>query len=182
MSERERWVVYPLIFFALGAAIRDKLLQRVEAKEVVCESLQIVDLQNPGLPLAELAFERGNSKDPDTASPNVGTLQLIDSKGNILCKIEDETFIKNLDTQLTQTRYLQVVDPHGHVLVSAATEETPDLKSAEEETQVGIPHQGVIFLNNERLQSGVKIAPQQTKQQPSEQLDTESQRDESDQL
>ena len=176
MSERERWVVYPLIFFALGAAIRDKLLQRVEAKEVVCESLQIVDLQNPGLPLAELAFERGSSDDPEQASANVGTLQLIDSKGNILCKIEDETFIKNLDTQLTQTRYLQVVDPHGHVLVSAATEETPDVPTelSENELHVGIPHQGVIILNNERLQSGVKIAPQQPKKLPLDQQKTES--------
>ena len=25
MSERERWIVYPLLFFALGAALRDKL-------------------------------------------------------------------------------------------------------------------------------------------------------------
>ena len=29
MSERERWIVYPLLLFALGAAIRDKLMQRV---------------------------------------------------------------------------------------------------------------------------------------------------------
>ena len=25
MTERERWIVYPLLFLALGAALRDKL-------------------------------------------------------------------------------------------------------------------------------------------------------------
>jgi hypothetical protein len=28
MTERERWIVYPLLFLALGAALRDKLVDR----------------------------------------------------------------------------------------------------------------------------------------------------------
>ena len=43
MSERERWIIYPLLFFALGAGIRDKILQRVEVKEIFCESLRIIE-------------------------------------------------------------------------------------------------------------------------------------------
>ncbi len=43
MSERERWIVYPLLFLALGAALRDKLLQRTWAKSLVCEQLVMVD-------------------------------------------------------------------------------------------------------------------------------------------
>ena len=54
MSERERWIVYPLLFFALGAALRDKILQTVEAKEIVCERLRIVDRTDPNAILAEL--------------------------------------------------------------------------------------------------------------------------------
>ncbi len=64
MSERERWIVYPLIFFALGAAVRDKILQRVEVKEIICESVKIVDLQNPTIELAVLGFQRAPSNDP----------------------------------------------------------------------------------------------------------------------
>ena len=48
MSERERWIVYPLLFLALGVALRDKLLHRiellhhVESREIVCRDLRIV--------------------------------------------------------------------------------------------------------------------------------------------
>ena len=45
MSERERWIVYPLLFLALGAALRDKLLKQTEVASVICESLTIVDDQ-----------------------------------------------------------------------------------------------------------------------------------------
>ena len=34
MSDRERWIVYPLLFLALGVALRDKLTQMVEAQTV----------------------------------------------------------------------------------------------------------------------------------------------------
>lgn len=32
MSERERWVIYPLLFLALGVALRDKVMHRVETR------------------------------------------------------------------------------------------------------------------------------------------------------
>jgi hypothetical protein len=43
MSERERWVVYPLLFLALGAALRDKLFDSTTTKRVVCQELTVVD-------------------------------------------------------------------------------------------------------------------------------------------
>ena len=39
MSERERWIVYPLLFLALGAALRDKIFNLTQSQTVVCESL-----------------------------------------------------------------------------------------------------------------------------------------------
>jgi hypothetical protein len=48
MSERERWVVYPLLFLALGAALRDKLVDRTTAKSIVCQELIVVDEQPLG--------------------------------------------------------------------------------------------------------------------------------------
>ncbi|MEO1498624.1 MAG: hypothetical protein AAFV43_15885 [Planctomycetota bacterium] len=43
MSERERWIVYPLLFLALGAALRDKIAKQTQTKEIVCERLFLVD-------------------------------------------------------------------------------------------------------------------------------------------
>lgn len=43
MSERERWVVYPLLFLALGAALRDKLVDRTTAKSIRCQELVVAD-------------------------------------------------------------------------------------------------------------------------------------------
>ena len=79
MSERERWIVYPLLFFALGASIRDKLLQRVEAKNIRCESLQIVDLNNPQRILAEF----GLGKTIDTATKSRAAVLRADE---LICK------------------------------------------------------------------------------------------------
>jgi len=44
MSERERWIVYPLLFLTLGIALRDKLggtAKKIEAQRVVCEQLVV---------------------------------------------------------------------------------------------------------------------------------------------
>ena len=87
MSERERWIVYPLLMFALGAAVRDKLLQRVESKEIRCEKLQIVDQQDPDRPLAQLTFKRAIDNDPTQLADRVGALQLLDSDGRQVCDI-----------------------------------------------------------------------------------------------
>lgn len=43
MSERERWVVYPLLFLALGVALRDELMNRTWSRNVVCERLVLID-------------------------------------------------------------------------------------------------------------------------------------------
>jgi hypothetical protein len=48
MTERERWIVYPLLFLALGAALRDKLFDRTTTKSIVCEELTIVDQEPLG--------------------------------------------------------------------------------------------------------------------------------------
>jgi hypothetical protein len=43
MTERERWVVYPLLFLALGAALRDKLFDRTTSRSIVCQELTVLD-------------------------------------------------------------------------------------------------------------------------------------------
>jgi hypothetical protein len=58
MSERERWIVYPLLFLALGAAMRDKLFNLTRSQKVVCEALAVYENGDPQRPLAILGAER----------------------------------------------------------------------------------------------------------------------------
>jgi hypothetical protein len=51
MTERERWIVYPLLFLALGAALRDKLFDRTTSEiieSIVCQELTVVDTEPVG--------------------------------------------------------------------------------------------------------------------------------------
>ena len=41
MSTRERWIVYPLLFLALGAALRDKLVEKIEISRLKCNRLEV---------------------------------------------------------------------------------------------------------------------------------------------
>lgn len=45
MSERERWIVYPLLFLALGAALRDKLIKKTESDVVVAQTVECNELR-----------------------------------------------------------------------------------------------------------------------------------------
>ena len=154
MSERERWIVYPLIFFALGAAVRDKILQRVEAKEIVCESVKIVDLQDPTIALAVLGYQRAPSNDPTQLADRVGRLRLVDSEGNEVCDIKSDVYFHRLRTHL-----LQVSDPLGQPLVTAGTEPVLVPGTLVEGQDPMVSYQGVIYLNNKPLGTGVRLAP-----------------------
>ncbi len=45
MSQRERWIVYPLLFLALGIAVRDKLIppERLDVGLLRCDQLEVLD-------------------------------------------------------------------------------------------------------------------------------------------
>ena len=146
MSERERWIVYPLLMFALGAALRDKLIQRVESEVIRCASLQIVDQQNPDITLAELGFLEANASDPTQLSERVGSLQLRDGKGNIVCNINNDILAGRL-----VARQLLIVDEQFRPLVIAATEAQPTFSLRD--TDPPVSYRGVIYLNNQPLQA-----------------------------
>jgi hypothetical protein len=74
MTERERWVVYPLLFLALGAALRDKLGGSTKTKSIVCQELRIEDEPSGNQPARTLAVIRG--MEPTTNSPSVGVLEI----------------------------------------------------------------------------------------------------------
>lgn len=56
MNERERWIVYPLLFLALGAALRDKIIKTTESQRIKCQGLVVVDAEDR--PLLVLGAEQ----------------------------------------------------------------------------------------------------------------------------
>ena len=151
MSERERWIVYPLLFFALGAAVRDKILHRVDAKEIYCETLKIVDQQDPlGRTLAELGIQRARPNDPTQLADRIGMLRLVDSDGRVACQIGSDAIFERI-----VSNQLLIIDDKQRPLVVAGVEQAPGMILPNGEQTV--TSQGVIYLNNQKL--GIKIAP-----------------------
>jgi hypothetical protein len=83
MSDRERWIVYPLLFLALGAALRDKLVDRTTTKSIACQELRIVDehpLGREPVLLARLgSIPRSKADDPYSAQLVLnGQIEVVD--------------------------------------------------------------------------------------------------------
>jgi hypothetical protein len=54
MSSRERWTVYPLLFLALGIALKDKVTKNIATDHVSCKSLYVTDRQ--GIPQVQVGL------------------------------------------------------------------------------------------------------------------------------
>lgn len=67
MTERERWIVYPLLFLALGAALRDKIIKTTESQRIKCQGLCVFDSNDE--PLLILGAEQFPELRPD--APNL---------------------------------------------------------------------------------------------------------------
>lgn len=75
MTERERWIVYPLLFLALGAALRDKMIDRTTTKSIVCQELVVIGEQPLGQDPVLLA-RLGRNDQADSDGPPTGQLLL----------------------------------------------------------------------------------------------------------
>ena len=118
MNERERWIVYPLLFFALGASLRDKFLQHVSSKDIECQRLVakqiecegailVLDPENPSRPLVELGRAQPNVGAAARGSRGFGVLVLRDNSGREFCGvINNELFVRRI-----QCEGVAVVDP-----------------------------------------------------------------------
>ena len=94
MTERERWIVYPLLFLALGAALRDKLVDRTVTKSIVCQELSIVDEGVNG-PQSQRVLARIGRAKPASGGKSVGILQMY---GDI--ELVDEELSSNLPVRM----------------------------------------------------------------------------------
>ncbi len=70
MTERERWIVYPLLFLALGAALRDKLVDRTTTKSIRCQEL-VVEEEPVGNQPARVLAKIGRT-DSTATTPAIG--------------------------------------------------------------------------------------------------------------
>lgn len=129
MNERERWIIYPLLFFALGAALRDKFTQqvttdRLHAGKIFCEELVVFDSEKPDRPVAKLS-----SNPPQGNAPNAdryGVFLLIDSEGKELCGVTNN----QLQVSRIACNEVTILDPkdQGQILarLTAAEAKKPD--------------------------------------------------------
>ena len=156
MSERERWIVYPLLFFALGAALRDKVLQRVDTKEVLCESVKIIDHQDPTRLLAELSFQPTSGDGANPFSDRVGTLRLIDREGKELCNFPQSGFVQQLSANLVTVSG----GPNNSPLVVIGSEPVPGMMIGE--AQPTVNYEGVVYLSSGNWGRRTRLAPPPT--------------------
>jgi hypothetical protein len=135
MNERERWIVYPLLFFALGASLRDKFLQRVTtdelfAKHVVCDELSVRDPAKDGRIVARLT----SGSPPGAAGQNAdrfGVLALFDSEGRELCGVTNDALqVRQIGCDELISKSISVVDPLNPqrrlALLTSASSRQPD--------------------------------------------------------
>jgi hypothetical protein len=153
MSERERWIVYPLLFFALGAALRDKYTQqvqtdRVHASHITCEEITIVDPETPDRIVARLGSDPLQAT--NTAGANrYGVLQLIDVANKNLCTVTNNQLVVGE----IGCKGLAVIDPaNGKILANLTSAESRTSPTAAPERV------GVLLLNNQKF-GGVMTAP-----------------------
>ncbi len=123
MNERERWIVYPLLFFALGASLRDKFLQhvatkelecqRIVAKEIVCEDISVIDVEKPDRVVAKLTSGQLTApKGP--VGDRFGVLLLRDSEGKELCNVtQNQLHVKTISCGEALCQAMTVVDPQN---------------------------------------------------------------------
>lgn len=144
MNERERWIVYPLLFFALGASLRDKFMQqvstqelhcqRVVAKEVICEDVSVIDAEKPDRIVAKLASGRPGGAE-GKGSDRFGVLFLLDSEGKELCTVtKNQLQVRQISCGEASCQALSVVDPQNPqrrlaLLTSATATDAKNKKS-----------------------------------------------------
>jgi hypothetical protein len=194
MTERERWIVYPLLFFALGASLRDKFMQQVSTKELVCrridcegpiacEGVVVLDPNNksqPHVQLGRVEPAEGAAGQPPT---RFGVLILRDSNGKELCGVtNNELFVRTISCE-----GLKVVDPANPTrAIAAFLQNGITLWDADNPARVlaGLwsavvrtdkpdakPQRiGVLALNNRQIQTvqGSPAPPQPDRPQPDE--------------
>jgi hypothetical protein len=167
MNERERWIVYPLLFFALGASLRDKFLKQVHtkefsceqliAKQIVCDELGVSDPSQPNRVVAQLTS--GTLTGAGANAERFGVLFLYDSEGRELCGVANNALqVRQIHCDEVQSKTVSVLDPldanRRVALLSATPAPLPDKPNRRAGTLLLTDNEGtaVFGLANDSMQ------------------------------
>ncbi len=110
MSERERWIVYPLLFLALGASLRDKIIKTTESQRIKCQGLWVYDDESnkPLLVLGAKQFPEFPSGTPNLLQVDKVIAGEVLSQGGILASTIEGNVIKGnaIQSKTLQTNRL----------------------------------------------------------------------------
>ena len=86
MSDRERWIVYPLLFLALGVALRDKLTQIVETRTVEARFVEAQSVEVDRIRCKSIVVVGKNEKSQIdlSASSEGGLMSVWDSQQELI--------------------------------------------------------------------------------------------------
>lgn len=123
MTERERWIVYPLLFLALGASLRDKFggpeavdATRVRCDEIIATKMMIADPHDK-LPRIVLKSVPAGSQNAHAAPNTSGQIELLDSSQRVQTAITHGAVI----THGLKAQAIAVADPAGRNRVQIGT-------------------------------------------------------------
>ena len=122
MTQRERWIVYPLLFLALGASLRDKFggPESIDASRIRCDELRTTQVviadPHDKQPRIVLKTVQGGVKNGDS-SHSSGQLELLDQSQRVQTAISHGAVI----THGLKTQAIAVADPAGRNRVQIGT-------------------------------------------------------------
>lgn len=134
MTERERWIVYPLLFLALGASLRDKFggPETIDAKHIHCEELRTsqVVIADPRSNQPRIVLKTVPEAAPNgaVAPHSSGQIELLDPAQRVQTAITRGAVI----THGLKTQAIAVADPLGRPRVQMGTkpETSPEGKNS----------------------------------------------------
>ncbi|HEY4233210.1 MAG TPA: hypothetical protein VGM76_07275 [Lacipirellulaceae bacterium] len=98
MTERERWIVYPLLFLALGAGLRDKLFDQTRSKSIECQDLTVSAEEragHPAIPLARISAIERSATDKTPAAQMLLNGQIVVDSIRASAVYADRVFADN---------------------------------------------------------------------------------------
>ncbi|MCE9554707.1 MAG: hypothetical protein K8T91_15225 [Planctomycetes bacterium] len=123
MTDRERWIVYPLLFLALGASLRDKFggPESIDATRIHCDELSATQIviadPRDKQPRIVLKSVPGGSQESGTVAQTSGQIELLDGSKRVQTAMAHGAVI----THGLKTQVIAVADPAGRTRVQIGT-------------------------------------------------------------
>lgn len=107
MTDRERWIVYPLIFLALGVALRDKITRTLESVELIGGETMQIDLKR-GIVAGEATRAQIDFAGGQIQAETIRCKKLV---------VEQEIHTNQIVSQRAAAQEIVVVSPDGAIRI-----------------------------------------------------------------